>query len=65
MSLCLNEVHFMGHLFTNEGLKIDEEKVRAIREMPKPDSVEAVQRLNGFVNYLSKFLPHLRDGAHP
>ena len=29
--------------------------------MPKPEDVEGVQRLNGFVNYLAKFLPKLSD----
>ena len=29
--------------------------------MPRPEDVEGVQRLNRFVNYLSKFLPRLAD----
>ena len=29
--------------------------------MPKPQDVEGVQRLNGFVNYLVKFLPKLSE----
>ena len=29
--------------------------------MPKPQDVEGVQHLNGFVNYLAKFLPKLSD----
>ena len=33
--------------------------------MPKPDSVQAVQRFLGFVNYLAKFLPHLSDVSEP
>ena len=65
--LCLrrNEVPFMGHVLTNQGLKIDPEKVEAIQNMPKPEDVEGVQRLNGFVNYLSRFLPRLAEVMEP
>lgn len=33
--------------------------------MPRPEDVEGIQRLNGFVNYLSKFLPCLADHMEP
>uniref|UniRef100_A0AAR2JIE4 ribonuclease H n=1 Tax=Pygocentrus nattereri TaxID=42514 RepID=A0AAR2JIE4_PYGNA len=55
------EVPYIGHLLTSEGLKIDPEKVRAVTEMPRPTDVKAVQRLVGMVNYLSKFYAHLSD----
>ena len=44
---------------------MDPTKVRAIREMPQPDNVAAVQRLLGVAQYLSKFLPHLSDITKP
>ena len=63
LKLCITEVPFMGHIFSKEGLKIDPDKVKAVLEMPCPEDVEGVQRLNGFVNYLAKFLPRLADPA--
>ena len=33
--------------------------------MPSPTDVTGVQRLNGFVNYLAKFLPGLSDVMEP
>ena len=51
----------MGHLFTKQGPKIDPNKAKAVLEMPRHEDVEGVQRLNGLVNYLSKFLPRLAD----
>ena len=59
------EVAFMGHLFTNNGLKIDPNKAHTVQEMTPPTDMEGVQRLNGFVNYLSKFLPQLADVMEP
>ncbi|KAK7899105.1 hypothetical protein WMY93_019958 [Mugilogobius chulae] len=55
------EVPYIGHLLTSEGLKVDPEKVRAVTEMPAPTNVKGVQRLVGLVNYLSKFYEHLSD----
>ena len=56
-----NEVPFHGHLLTSEGLKPDPEKIRAITEMPRPQNRDDVLRLNGMVDYLSRFLPRLSD----
>lgn len=33
--------------------------------MPKPQDMEGVQRLNGFVNYLAGFLPKLSEVMKP
>ena len=44
---------------TDEGLRVDPAKVRAITEMPAPTDKAGVQRLLGLAQYLSKFLPHL------
>ena len=55
------EVSYIGHLLTAEGLRVDPEKVRAVKEMPRPIDVKGVQRLMGMVNYLSKFYEHLSD----
>ena len=49
----------MCHLLTSTGLKPDPAKVEAITNMPKPQDIEGAQRLNGFINYLTKFLPKL------
>ena len=65
MKLRMSEVNFMEHLLTNKGLKPDPTKVEAITKMPKPQDVEGVQRLNGFVNYLAGFLPELSEVMKP
>ena len=52
------EVPYIGHLLTAEGLKVEPEKIRAITDMPPPTDVKGVQRLVGIVNYLTKFYEH-------
>ena len=59
------EVQFMGHCLTNEGLKPDPQKVDAILKMEKPQDVTGVQRLIGPVKYLSKFLSNLSQICEP
>ena len=55
-----NHVPFLGrsyHIITADGP--DPEEVKAIDEMARPTDIEGVQRFNGFVNYMAKFLPKL------
>lgn len=61
----LDQVPYMGHLFTSEGLKPDPLKVDAIVNMPRPDDKRAVQRLLGCVTYLSRFIPTLSEVSEP
>lgn len=65
LRLKLPSVTYMGHLLTTEGLRPDPEKVTAVRNMQTPTDVKSLQRLLGFVNYLSKFLPNLSDVCEP
>ena len=44
---------------------MDPEKAKVVQELPKPEDVEGIQRLNGFINYLAKFLPWLADAMEP
>ena len=65
MRLRLREVTYMGHLIMAEGLKIDPEKTKAIRDMPIPVDKAGAQRLLGMVNYVQKFVPRLADITTP
>ena len=61
MKLRQRSVIFLGHTITKDGLMADPANIEAIRDMPCPTDVAGIQRLNGFVNYLAKFLPGLSD----
>lgn len=57
MHLRLEEVPYIGHLLTPEGLKPDPEKIKAILQMPK-----AIPEILGLrYYYRSKFIPKLPD----
>ena len=59
------ELPFMGHVFTDAGLKPDQSKIISIVDMPVPSDVPAVRRFLGMVTYLSKFVPRLTDLCEP
>ena len=65
LKLRQRSVNFLRHLVTTDRLKPDPAKCQAIDEMPPPEDKNGVQRLNGFVNYLAKFLPKLSDVMEP
>ena len=60
-----SEINFLGYKITSEGLKADPNKIKAIVDMKAPRDVKEVQRFNGMVNYLARFLPHLSTTIEP
>ena len=59
------ELEFLGHVVSADSLKPDPSKVSAVKDLKVPNNVEEVQRLNGLVNYLSKFMPNLSEVMEP
>ena len=56
---------YMGHLFTAEGLKVDQDKVKAITSMPQSDGPQAVRRFLGIANFLSRFVANMSKVSAP
>ena len=63
--LRVQQVDFMGHCLTAQGLRPDPSKVEAILKMESPRTKEDIDRLNGTVKYLTKFLPKLSQVMEP
>ena len=55
------QVPYVGHIISAEGLKPDPEKVRTMKEMPPPTTKEDVRQFLGSIKYLAKFLPMLAE----
>ena len=53
----MQQLDFMGHQLTLQGFKPNPSKVEAILKLETPKTKEDIERLNGTVNYLAKFLP--------
>ena len=59
------QVKFFGHVLTSDGVKADDDKLRAIREMTPPQNKDDLRRYLGMVAYLTKFLPGYSQVAAP
>lgn len=60
-----NQVSYVGHVLTSEGVKPDPEKVRAVEAMSPPENKSELLTFLGFINYLTKFIPHMSEVSAP
>ena len=49
-------VKYLGHIFSRDGVTIDQDRVKALFEIPEPTDKKAVQRMLGCVNYMGRFI---------
>ena len=61
----MSEVEYLGHKVSKEGLKCTDEKVKAVQNAPKPQSVSELRTYLGMVTYYQKFIPNLADKFAP
>jgi hypothetical protein len=59
------EVDFLGHRITQEGLKMDDHKVKAILDWEPPKLVPALRSFLGLASYYRKFIKNFAKMATP
>ncbi|KMQ82622.1 gag-pol fusion protein [Lasius niger] len=59
------ELDFLGHHFTQEGLKPQEDKLEAIKNYPRPRNVKALRRFLGMCSWIKNFIPKFAEKAKP
>ena len=52
-------IHFAGHIISDEGIQLDEEKYTAISKFPRPKSVKDLRSFLGLAQQLALFIPDL------
>lgn len=50
-----NEVHYLGHIISSQGVMIDKIRVKSINEFPRPINIKALRAFLGLVNYDKRF----------
>ena len=58
-------IKYLGHLITEEGIRPNPEKVRAIEEMVWPDTTEKMSSFLGLVSYYRAFIENCSTIAEP
>ena len=59
------EVSFVGHKWTRQGIKSDDRKISAIQKMTPPENRKDLQSFLGLVNYLTRYLGRLASLTAP
>jgi Reverse transcriptase (RNA-dependent DNA polymerase)/RNase H-like domain found in reverse transcriptase len=60
-----SEIEFVGILFSGEGAAIEQSKLSAILNWPRPTSVSQLQSFLGFTNFCCRFIPHFGKLVKP
>ena len=64
MSKCTfgkEEVSYLGHVISKEGVKVDPEKIKSITEWPNPTNISKLRGFLGLTGYYRRFI---RNYAH-
>lgn len=65
MQFKVNKVKYLGHIFSQEGMRPDDDRVMAVFDYETPKCVKDLQRFLGLVNYVGNFIPNLADVTTP
>jgi hypothetical protein len=61
----INEVSFLGHVISSEGIAVDPCKVRDVLDWEPPKSVHQVRSFLGLAGYYRRFIPNLSKISKP
>ncbi|GFO40351.1 transposon ty3-i Gag-Pol polyprotein [Plakobranchus ocellatus] len=59
------EISYLGHILTKDGIKVDPAKVSALKKMPNPTNKKELQRFLGMVTYSSKYIQDMSQRTAP
>ncbi|CAB1104419.1 unnamed protein product [Ectocarpus sp. CCAP 1310/34] len=53
------EVKYLGHILSADGIRLGEDRIKSILELPTPTNIKSLRSVLGTVNYVRKFIPDL------
>ena len=59
------QINYLGHVVSKEGVSTDPEKIKAATEWPHPTTMTEVRSFLGFVSYYRRFVPNFFKVAKP
>lgn len=59
------EVCYLGHVITEQGVKPNPDKIKAVTEYPVPKSPKDIKSFLGLVSYYRRFIPEFSQTAKP
>lgn len=52
---------YTGHRLSAQGVSVDQDRVKAIVEMPVPSNKKELETFLGMITYVSRYIPHLSE----
>ena len=59
------EVTFLGHVITGQGIKVSPAKVEAVLKLDPPTDVAELRKVLGMITYLTRFMPNAQAVLQP
>ncbi|CAA7050323.1 unnamed protein product [Microthlaspi erraticum] len=64
-TFCTNELVFLGFVVSEQGLRVDEEKIKALKEWPTPTTIGHVRSFHGLASFYRTFVRDFSTVAAP
>lgn len=60
-----NKVDYCGYTIDKEGIHKEDQKIEAIKQMPRPKNLSEIRAFTGMINYYGRFIPNLSTILRP